>query len=516
MNTRFASEIRRDERGATTVVGLATGCFMAGSMFSMIGITQAMLKHDALQEAADAMGAAGSTIHARGMNIVGTINLIMLALVAIYIIMCIVADVLRLATIAVIACAATIFGAPICGPMIGPAQTATRVANNIKRAYEAVMRPTLIALSYAQTGVAMAMPYVAQAASIRKAAQYRQIGFSFSPAMIPGGFGGFGGGGGGGGGLGGLGGFGGGGGGGGFGGFSTPGFAGGSLGGFGGGSLGGFGGGGFGGFGGGGGGMGNFKLGLPVAHDQMSKLCEMVAPWMSRYGLNKVPGFNLLMYLPGVGQVIRAGVNAMARAAKRRYCGGGFWSQPGPKQMYTPAQNGNQWMQNWSFTINKGRNDPREQGVTIMKIVNFLRSPPRVSYPDIFTMSEQFFDCPQRWTNSQCNGSGNYDYAVYAVKWRQRLRRFKPPDFGQMLGGFVGNFFDTGQFTQYLQGSVSDLPQFQQLQDWATDFTGDPAATDAAFGWLSGQVDDRLDGFRSRLIGKIPGGGNGPTSLILH
>src|SRR5262245_27031595 len=144
-----------NERGAISILGLGAGLSLVGSIWWVFGIGKAMLLHDRLQETADAVTFAASTVHARGMNILATINLVMLILVAIFVTLGLILDVIRLILISLAVCVATVFGAPVCGPMIPPVQTAQTITSNIRDRYEDVMKPTLRALGYAETAVAI-------------------------------------------------------------------------------------------------------------------------------------------------------------------------------------------------------------------------------------------------------------------------------------------------------------------------------------------------------------------------
>jgi hypothetical protein len=186
--------------------------------------------------------------------------------------------------------------------------------------------------------------------------------------------------------------------------------------------------------------------------------------------------------------------------------------------MFLPAENGNDWMQNWSFTLNHDRVDPYEPAVSLGTIRYTVSHGAKMDLPNLFAQAEMFFDCNAKWHAPVCNGPGKkaYDYAIYGLKWRERLRRFHIPSFGELLGGLIGKYLGSGVLN-LIGGNISQLGLFQDLKQWASGFGGEygQAFADDAFGWLSGKADDAIGDVTNHLV-KIPGAGSGPTSLILH
>src|SRR5262249_40440210 len=124
------------------------------------------------------------------------------------------------------------------------------------------------------------------------------------------------------------------------------------------------------------------------------------------------------------------------------------------------------------------------------------------------------------WHAPVCNGPGKevYDYALYSLQWTNRLRRFRPPSFGGLLGAALGRYLNSGELFRYVSGDISTLPGFEDLQHLAGGLGGEAgeAAAQDVFGFLQGKADEQLAAVRGRVIGKITGSGNGPTSLIIH
>src|SRR5215472_17644823 len=82
----------RDERGAIVVMSLLFACFLTGMLWYVMGIADAVVFRDRMQEAADAVAFSAAVVHARGMNFIVILNLIMFALVALYLILAILTD----------------------------------------------------------------------------------------------------------------------------------------------------------------------------------------------------------------------------------------------------------------------------------------------------------------------------------------------------------------------------------------------------------------------------------------
>src|SRR3954469_20308536 len=79
MTTRNLRVIARrgDERGAIMVLGVFMCACMAGVLWYVIGIGDAIVYRERLQEGADAVAFSAATLHARGMNLIVLLNLLM-------------------------------------------------------------------------------------------------------------------------------------------------------------------------------------------------------------------------------------------------------------------------------------------------------------------------------------------------------------------------------------------------------------------------------------------------------
>lgn len=76
-------DLRRDQHGAAMIFGLFFALFLIAAVWSVLGVTQAILYRDHLQDAADAAAFSSAVVNARGMNLIALINMVMAAVLSI-------------------------------------------------------------------------------------------------------------------------------------------------------------------------------------------------------------------------------------------------------------------------------------------------------------------------------------------------------------------------------------------------------------------------------------------------
>lgn len=101
-----------EKRGAIMVVSVFVCFFLIGILWYLLGIGQAMIFRDHMQDAADATTFSAAVVHARCMNMIAAINLIMMALVAVHLILAVANAVLTVVQMAM--CALACFLNPVC------------------------------------------------------------------------------------------------------------------------------------------------------------------------------------------------------------------------------------------------------------------------------------------------------------------------------------------------------------------------------------------------------------------
>lgn len=82
-----AVTLASDQRGAVMLVGLFLALAVVGTLWCLIGIGNAILAREVSQEAADSAAFTNAVIHARGMNFIAFINIIVMALTMAYLLL---------------------------------------------------------------------------------------------------------------------------------------------------------------------------------------------------------------------------------------------------------------------------------------------------------------------------------------------------------------------------------------------------------------------------------------------
>src|SRR5580704_1908007 len=130
MNTESASnDLRKDERGAILVIAVFMAVFLVGCLWYLVGVGDAAIYREKMADAGDATAFASAVYHARGMNIIAMLNLIMAAALAVLIAFKV--AFLLATTIAVIAAILCPWTAWTCPVATEAADIATNLETNI-------------------------------------------------------------------------------------------------------------------------------------------------------------------------------------------------------------------------------------------------------------------------------------------------------------------------------------------------------------------------------------------------
>ena len=155
-----------NEQGAILVLGVFMCACMAGALWYVIGIGDAIVYRERLQEGADAVAFSAATLDARGMNLIVLLNLLMACVLGVR-----VAMKAAQASLIVIGGICAIFP-----PLEGFAVTCFDIAADLQTAIvetRPAINETLKALSRAQVGIKMMVPGAALAGSIQVGSKYR-------------------------------------------------------------------------------------------------------------------------------------------------------------------------------------------------------------------------------------------------------------------------------------------------------------------------------------------------------
>src|SRR5580693_9107888 len=77
--------LRDDSRGAILVIAVFMAVFLVGCLWYLVGVGDAAIYREKMADGGDATAFASAVYHARGMNIIAMLNLIMAAALAVLI-----------------------------------------------------------------------------------------------------------------------------------------------------------------------------------------------------------------------------------------------------------------------------------------------------------------------------------------------------------------------------------------------------------------------------------------------
>ncbi len=449
-----------DDRGAVMIMGLFMGLSLIGSLWYIIGIGDAVVFRDRMQEAADAVAYSSATVHARGMNMIAAINLIIFALTALYMIMAVIDTLLVFLCHALEICAATTLtivadftGIPeICDGLLPEVEEFHDTYHEIWAGYCAFYGTTVEGASILSSAVAMGAPYGGLAAGLMVGSDYDQTGVAFSTSMAPG--------------------------------FALTGGnpfsdSGGGKSATSGADKGKFNGTGI-----------DVRLGLPVTNESLKQECLHTAQYVGEALRDTVKKIPVLGSILGIGPVWGIVEDQLGKALQSALCprtdidldllGNPSeeipWEGMGAKKMWDPGKNGTDWMQVWGFVLNPdfvtaagNSGDTSENKVSLASNKGQgglgVTAP---AVPDMYVAQAEFYlDCREKWEDFDCNGASesiqNLTIAAYSVKWRARLRRVRTPDIGGMVEDYLGQILSSSNVTSWLRGQIKGSKAFKGL-----------------------------------------------------
>lgn len=436
-----------DEKGAVMMTGLFMSCFLIGALWFIVGIGDAVVFRDKMQEAADHGAFTSAALHAKGMNFISLCNLVMLIGTVIHIVLGIISDI-KFAIM--VACALAV----PCWPDFPDRLADFESAYNMWDRYFTMMSKAFKAIHTAQKVASYAYPAMGVVQAYQVGSKYGGDSRTSSVTVVAASS------------------------------SILPGAAARAM-----------------------GGSGVKKEGLPVEAKEFSELCKKVVSVAST-GLVNLIGLGKSVSGSSLGGRALSIFNSVVGTVLQfRYCnkqdlhfqplGPGFdsfWGEDGPYVVYSAASNGNTWMQTWAINVAPKLNDTSEShvGIAAKKYQKYTKQVGSLGY---FAQAEFYFDCDSDWTSAACNYEDN---ATFAIKWRARMRRLEVPAItsgavGAALGGLTNlesfkGFKDalsgdlanalanSGIGRQAMKGAIDSV--FQQFQDFVTG-----KATDAAGGF---------------------------------
>lgn len=437
-----ASGLKDDKRGAILVAAVFMAVFLVGCLWYLVGIGDAAIYREKMQDGSDAVAFASAVYHARGMNIIAMLNLIMAAALAVLIAFKI-AEIIAftVAAITAVLCPFTGAACPIAAESLNIGNT---LHNDIIPSVQKVVDGILKVSSESQRWVARIMPWVGGARGAIVANQYKPTvkgGVALSISMIP----------------------------------------------------------------------TSSRIGLPVQEEPFDKLCERAGKMLGGLAFGWIPGLEyvggLIGKLAGTFPGYFCGSNGGGSAANdqkdeiKKQCadakkaydeankdkkgptkkfdekkceedankklqqgGGGSFGSTGDKtskMIYEPAVNGDDYFQVYGFVVGdneamhknaKKRVEMPAWGKAKIQTNQLTDTMEKVGFAE----AEFYYD---QVKSGKLSWSDYKDDALWNMRWRARLRRFRLPTAMSMDA--INNAL----------GSVSGVPGglAQQGQGWVTD-----------------------------------------------
>lgn len=398
-----------DQRGAVMLTGLFMACFLIGSLWFVIGIGDAVVFRDKMQEAADSGAFSSAALHAKGMNFISLCNLVMLVGTVIHIVLGVISDV-KFARMIYICIYTLGIG---CIPAIADFESAYRRWDR----YFSMMSKGFKAIHIAQKTASYAYPGLGVVEAYKHGRKYGGDSrtsnvnvLAASSSILPG--------------------------------AAARGLGASSV----------------------------KKEGLPVEAKKFSDLCKKVVS-VATNGLVNLIGLGKSVSGSNLGGRALSIFNSLVGAVLEfRYCnktdmhfepfGPGFdsfWGEDGPYVMYGPASNGSVWMQTWAINISPKLNDTSESRVGLAA-KRYSKYTTQEGSPAYFAQAEFYFDCDAKWSTAACNFQ---DGATYAIKWRARMRRLELPALTSAIAGgalaAVTNLSAVADFKKAIPDAINDM-----------------------------------------------------------
>lgn len=140
------------------IMGIFMAAIAIGFLYYMVGLGDAILARERMQDAADATAFSSAVIHARGMNLIALLNIIMATLLAILVLLAMLASLLTYGA-DLLKGAAVFF--PLLAGGIAPMQTAGKLAKQAEQTATPKVKRLIKATQKLQGPLAEAVPMVA-------------------------------------------------------------------------------------------------------------------------------------------------------------------------------------------------------------------------------------------------------------------------------------------------------------------------------------------------------------------
>jgi hypothetical protein len=185
-----ARTLKNDNRGAVMVFGVFGAVLLTGILYYMIGVGDAIIHRESMQDAADATAYTSAVYHARGMNLICMINLYMAAVLSVLVALKLAQVVLLVVWAAACLCVAASLGAGLpCDAVCGALLPVQEEFEMLIVQVGGVIQCALDGLHMAAHSVAVFTPWVAAARSgLQVTQEYGStvdLGMAVSYSMVP-------------------------------------------------------------------------------------------------------------------------------------------------------------------------------------------------------------------------------------------------------------------------------------------------------------------------------------------
>jgi len=180
---KLGSNLKTDRKGAVLLTAVFMSAFLVGALWYVIGIGDAAIYRQYMQDGADAVAFGSAVYHARGMNIIALINLVMAAVLMVLVAFKIGQVLLGIANIA--SCLIGAFLNPICNMTTAAQAPYANFVMKVEKIVDKILR----ILNKTSTAVAIGMPWVAEGKAVLVSQQYKPTvdgGFMLSISLVPG------------------------------------------------------------------------------------------------------------------------------------------------------------------------------------------------------------------------------------------------------------------------------------------------------------------------------------------
>ncbi len=164
--------IRSNTEGAIMIMAVFMAMIAIGALYYLVGLGDAILAQERMQDAADATAFSSAVIHARGMNLLALINIIMASLLAILVLLSMLASLLELGAKVLIGAA---FLWPPAALGVAPLESAAKVARGAERTVKPTVKTLMKTLHQAQEPLSKAIPLLAASNAITLSGHYKPV-----------------------------------------------------------------------------------------------------------------------------------------------------------------------------------------------------------------------------------------------------------------------------------------------------------------------------------------------------